>query len=160
MLNSLWSYDLNTKNIKLVVKEEPGLVIKWNPLGDIGIKWSSSVLKIINRDNDLLMTVRLKTLPTKCTFYAPGVYCAAAKDQDALPSSLTPDNYLKGDIKFDDDIYSISLSELLRQSEISALRLFKTYFADSSIDAVHLEVKDDVLFFINRYDKKLYSLSL
>lgn len=157
---SLWSYNLKTKTINTVIREEKGLITKW--FNDKNaLKFSDGLLKIIDNDNQFLALVNFITLPSKCAIdpQTEEMFCAAPEISQ-LSRNITnnlPDNYLKKQIHFDDLLYLVPLTELESGQSNLTLRL---PLIDLSADADHLELVENNLYFIDRYDKKLYKLEL
>lgn len=162
---SLWSYNLSSKTIEAVAKEETGLVIKWVDNGKMGLKLSNGLFFVIDSKNKLLSLVDLLTLPSKCDVSSERLemYCAAPSLESLSTNIIKnlPDEYLKKDLKFKDTIYLIPI-DLLGQSKLLTLKfsLLNALPNNKPIDADHLEIFNNQLLFINRYDKKLYSLEL
>ncbi|TSC89791.1 MAG: hypothetical protein G01um10143_281 [Parcubacteria group bacterium Gr01-1014_3] len=163
LTGSLWSFNLKTSAFRRVIKDEAGLILKWSSSGQEAIKFSS-----LNRQNSLALVnaagislgnlANLITLPSKCTFNLDRIeiYCAAP---NSFGSSALPDDYWKRKIYTADNIYIIPLSSEGHRPLGGALPLFVSS-DDLIIDADQLEVHGDKLYFINRYDNKLYSLAL
>lgn len=158
--SSIWELNITNKNIFPVIKEEAGLDILWAPEGNFGLKFTSDgfdhSFDIIDSRNRLLASLDAITLSSKCAFGLINIYCAIPIT--VPPRIKLPDDYFKRKILFDDLIYSIDFSsgnvQLLDNATNALIAL------DLSLDAEHLEFMDNKLTFINRYDQKLYSLSL
>lgn len=187
--SSLWSLNVSKKTLSSVLIDSPGLETSWSSSATqiMGLAFSSNAngnggkLQLINQDGKKLQTFDFITFPSKCAFYdkpipqdstkpssvtstssktaAPAVpksfltlVCAIPRDGDALNNSALPDAYLKKAIFTSDDFFEINVST----------GEFKSVFSDSSknLDADDVKIFNQSAFFINRYDKKVYSISL
>lgn len=153
---SVWSYNLKTGSVQTVAREESGLSIKWDGSGSDGLRWSFGQLSLIDKSNKTLSNIMLKTLPSKCVFTDIKIYCAAPENQSSTEAGALSDAYLKGTVNLNDNIYSAYLS-IIKTSPTS-YPLVENVSAGTNLD--HLEILNDRLIFINRKDRKLYSLSL
>lgn len=152
-------YFLNLKNNKssLFLKlNNQDLQVSWPTTNEIRLSdkpsasgpnniWSVNVKnKTITKLNDEARP-NVLTLLGKCITADAKTYCAVP--QNLPPETVLPDDYLKRKIYTNDDFYAGD-KLLVKGSE------------DNPVDAVNLLVRDDKLFFINRYDQKLYSLEI
>lgn len=154
MPSSLWSLDLKTKLLKPLFKDELGMALSWSLTGNYGLKLVNISriprVSLINQAGGVLKDLSFVTLPEKCAFGDKKIYCGVPRFiRDGIQ---LPDDYYKKAVYFQDDIYSIDLI-----SGDSALLLKEN---EMLIDAHHLSLGNDKLYFLNRYDNKLYSLSL
>jgi len=155
-LTSAWMIDTKNKTLSPLGTEVNGLMIKWSTNGKTGLQFSSqsegrgSRLNLINEKGAVQANLDFITLPDKCFISEPKIYCAVP---GSIPAkTVLPDDYLKKAVYFRDVFYQIditqnSLSEILSGTE-------------PTLDATNLRLVDNKLFFINRYDNKLYSLEL
>ncbi|AKM78608.1 MAG: hypothetical protein UY31_C0042G0005 [Candidatus Wolfebacteria bacterium GW2011_GWE1_48_7] len=156
-VSDLWKIDLGTKKLSKFLSGR-GLMVQWSPLGDRALKFTTTEgrghkLAVIDDKGVESMSLRFITLPDKCVMAtSTQMYCAIPRDQEALTHMVLPDEYLKRSVYFQDGIYQIDLTT----NGIRAI------FEDEEpkIDATDLTVLDDKILFINRYDRKLYSLQL
>ncbi|MDO8664674.1 MAG: hypothetical protein Q7K44_03990 [Candidatus Liptonbacteria bacterium] len=187
--SSLWSLNISKKTISPVLTDLPGLETAWgsSTTQSMGLAFSSGTngnggkLQLINQDGKKLRTFDFITFPSKCVFYdkpvpqdsikpssatststktvAPVVaksfltlVCAIPRNGDTLNNSPLPDAYLKKALFASDDFFEINVSS----GEI------KSVFSDSSknLDADDVKIFNQSVFFINRYDKKVYSIAL
>ena len=155
-LTSAWIVDVKNKTLSPLGTEVNGLMIKWSTNGKTGLQFSSqsegrgSRLNLINEQGAIQATLDFITLPDKCFISEPKIYCAVPENISA--KTVLPDDYLKRAVYFRDVFYQIdinqnSLSEILAGIE-------------PALDVTHLNLVDNKLFFINRYDNGLYSLEL
>lgn len=152
---SLWRLDLKTKSVNRIVREEPGLMVAWSEKGDYALKfsvpdraWNLSVIDTSGRAQSRFTLGT--TIPAKCALQYPLFYCAVPKNSS--PRDVWPDGYLKRAFYTDDSIFlwnadTNRLTELYNSSQ-------------GIIDATILSVHQDKLLFLNRYDERLYELSL
>lgn len=80
------------------------------------------------------------------------LYCAIPRDAEKLSRSFLPDDYYKMTLLTADDFYRI---DLINGNAAPIL-------ADpgQTIDASNLKIFNNKLFFVNRYDQKLYAITL
>ncbi len=80
------------------------------------------------------------------------LYCGVPRDQNALSSTRLPDDYEMGSLFTSDNIYRIN----------TASGNIDTLFDDQSqnVDVSDMKIFNNALFFINRYDQKIYSIAL
>ncbi len=153
---SAWSVDTKNKTIASLTTEISGLMIKWSTDGKIGLEFLSQFqgtvrsLNLIDNKGSIQANLDFMTLPDKCLIAEPKIYCAIPQNIPA--KTILPDDYLKRAVYFQDSFYQIditqnSFSEILGGTELT-------------IDAVNLKLINNKLFFVNRYDNKLYSLDL
>lgn len=156
-ISDMWRVDLKTKTIKKFLSDR-GLMVRWAPFGTRALKFTTTEgrvhkLALIDDKGVEQAAVKFVTLPNKCVMTGPTqMYCAIPRDQGALAKMALPDDYLKRKVYFKDGIYQIDITN----NGIRAI-----YEEDApAIDATDLTVLNDRILFINRYDRKLYSLKL
>lgn len=156
-VSDMWKVDIATKKLSKFLSDR-GLMVQWSSLGDRALKFTTTEgrnhkLAIIDEKGAELMALRFITMPDKCAITTPTqMYCAIPRDQEALSHMVLPDEYLKREVYFQDGIYQIDL----------ATNGIRAIYEDEEpvIDATNLTVLEDRILFINRYDRKLYSLKL
>ena len=188
--SSLWSLNVSKKTLSPLLSDMPGLETVWgsSTIQTMGLAFSSGAngnggqLRLINQDGKKFQTFDFITFPSKCAFYdkiispdstrsstttistssktaapvAPKfslmLVCAVPRDGDALNNNPLPDAYLKKALFTSDDFFEINVST----------GEFKSVFSDSSknLDADNVKIFNQSVFFINRYDKKIYSIGL
>ena len=144
------------------------------PLTGLLAKWSAALKQGLlfgggERNNFLFLTdengsplvdlSRFITLPNKCAFddAAGIIFCAVPKEVPA--DTVLPDDYFKRKLYTDDEVYSFTA--VSDESGKRRLKTEKYYeFDPLTIDADNLTIKNGKLYFINRYDEKIYSLDL
>jgi len=152
---SLWSLNLRSKSLRLIVREENGLMIRWGDRGKLGLKSTTAGrdihLSLINNNNQSLRPVRLPpTLTSKCVFEGEIIYCAVPA---SIPSAaVLPDDYLKDRVYFSDGFRSWDTAT----GTVTAIPINQS----APVDAEKLTKLQNKLLFINRYDRKLYSLGI
>jgi len=161
---SAWIVDTKKKTINPInplgqtgsISPINGLMIKWSRNGKVGLQFSSQPegregrLNLINEEGVIQAGLDFITLPDKCFISEPKIYCAIPKDIPA--KTILPDDYLKKAVYFRDAIYQIDIN----QNTIT--EVFTE--TEPAIDATHLNLVNNKLLFINRYDDKLYSIEL
>jgi len=153
---SIWSFDISKKTFSLLIDKKQGLDINWSSDGKIGFMFSSSlegrnrVLNLITDAGEIRASFDLTTLPEKCFVSDPKIYCAVP--QSVSEKAALPDDYLKNAVYFVDSIYQIDIAQ----------NSFDLIFDGSgnAIDAFKPDLKAGQLFFINKYDNRLYALEI
>jgi hypothetical protein len=180
--SSLWAFSFKNASLAPLIEDRFGLETEWSagtPL--LGTAFTANgnnqggALSIVDQNGKTLKNLDFLTLPSKCIFYiepamtvvsstgssspasAPPtsstlLLCAVPRDRRPLDLSELPDAYLKKALFTADDIYSIDPMT----GDAKALFSDKT----KNLDVSALKIFDGVLYFVNRYDKKLYSLPL
>ncbi len=156
---SIWAVDVIKKTLSRLTageKDLNGLIINWSPDGKIGLQFSSfadgrnRVLNLINDQGEIKANIEFMTLPEKCFVSDPKIYCAIPK---SIPDKASlPDDYLKNALYFVDSIYQIDITQNSFEEILNGSSL--------AIDAFGLKLADGKLFFINKYDNRLYILGL
>jgi hypothetical protein len=169
---SIWLFNIPSQTLSVVSYEALGVESLWNTSGSalvFSAKSSNAGGQLALRDTTGgQKTFSFVTLPSKCTFGPSAatpsttstvnpssmIYCAAPVDQDTFSIVRLPDEYDQKIYFSDDAFYSIdsttgSLNEIFSFSE-----------ADRDLDATHMKVFNNILFFINCYDQKVYALAL
>lgn len=170
---SALTYNLQSGILAPIATEVPGLTMQWSdtsfipetPMGLELINNSSNLggsLALMDISGNTLQQLRFLTLPSKCSFVlatstpttssTPYLYCGIPRDQNTLSTSHLPDDYNQMSLFTSDDIYRIDL----QTGETD------TIFDDASqnMDVSDLKFFNNTVFFINRYDQKLYGLQL
>lgn len=188
--SSLWSLNILKKTLSPLLSGLPGLETVWGSSTTqvMGLVFSSAAngnggkLQLVNQEGKKLHSIDFLTFPSKCAFYdkiispdstrssttaastssktsapvAPKssltLVCAVPRDGDALNNNPLPDAYLKKAIFTSDDFFEINVST----------GDLKNIFSDSSknLDADDVKIFNQSVFFINRYDKRVYSIGL
>ncbi|MBT9171290.1 MAG: hypothetical protein DDT18_01663 [Actinobacteria bacterium] len=158
---SAWNVDIKNKTFKpLWPIDLSGLMINWSidgrTDGKLGLQFNSGKegskdsLILINEKGEKRANLDFLTLPNKCFFAEPKIYCAVPLE---IPKdTILPDDYLKRAVYFKDFLYQIDINQNSLSDIFSA--------SEPVIDAVRLFISGNQLLFINRYDDRLYSLEL
>jgi hypothetical protein len=182
---SAWDFNLSTSALEPIVYETPGFDAIWNggamstgaqasPASiPFGLEFSSGNdglgggLTLIDSSGNALQQIKFITLPSKCDFATqtpvsggtsgatssvPYLFCGVPRDQSDLAYNHLPDDYNQLALFTVDDLYRINL----QTGAIDAV------FNDSTqnLDVSDIKLFNNILFFINRYDNKLYAISL
>jgi hypothetical protein len=176
---SAWSFTLSSASLAPIVYETPGLATIWNSGATaaattssipFGLQFSSGndglggYLTLIDDYGNTLQQIKFVTLPSKCSFASQAptgggatssasyLFCGVPRDQTDLAYNHLPDDYNQLALFTIDDLYRINL-------QTGAI---DTVFDDpsQSLDISDVKLFNNILFFINRYDNKLYAISL
>jgi len=170
---SLWSFDIAKNTMKSFIDGGAGLEVLWGR-NDQGLLFSSQAngqggtLVLISSPLSAVgnvssnQTLSFLTLPEKCSFFtvpassstpaAENLVCAIPRDIGLIAQAALPDDYQKHALVTEDNIYSIAFGA----------GTFTPLMNDPNrkVDATHLKIVGQKLYFINRADQKLYVSSL
>lgn len=178
---SSWLYNIQNRTLAPVALENPGLETQWsNTTTTLGLVFSA---KSGNSGGSLALVsatggskaVSFATLPSKCGFSliittsttptsttvkvpkivstsSLSIFCAVPRDQQTFSIARLPDEYEQKILFTADDFYKINAMD----------GTLNTVFSDQgqTLDATNLKMFNNTLFFINRYDSRLYAISL
>jgi hypothetical protein len=159
--SSIWSLNIKNKAFQLLSPIEfEGLMVKWSVdaavKNKLGLQFNSRLegregsLILINEKGEKQANLNFLTLPDKCHFSEPQIYCAVPSEIPA--QTVLPDDYLKRAFYSNDFIYQIDIAQNSFTEILSA--------GNPIIDAVGLRFIEGKLLFVNRYDNKLYQFNL
>lgn len=153
-----FAYKLNTTTGALtkIIGNVPGLtILPSRNLSYILVGRGNESLSLsAYKTNDVLSAIQsLNTMPEKCVWSKKDLdvfYCAVPK---TIPSGVYPDDWYKGNVSFNDDIWKIDL-----ETGFSSLLVSPTKEVGQEIDAVNLNLSstDNYLTFINKKDLTLW----
>lgn len=153
----VWAVDIKAKTLDFLVSGQ-GLMVNWANDGRLGIKFAvsgsgrDSRSTLIDAKGVDKASFDFLALPDKCFFPKPKIYCAIPRFHNAIRDPLLPDDYLKRAVYYKDFIYQI---------DVDANSFEPLYDSvEPAIDARRLNLNGNELFFINRYDNKIYGLEL
>ncbi len=164
---SVLFFDSQKNTVTPVVYENAGTESIWgvNATNTLGLVFEGngggSILRLITTTGAVYHTLTSLTLPSKCVFSvesAPSstptsyLYCGIPTDPSAISSAQLSDNYNMMSLFTSDEITRINTASGARD----------VLWSDSSqnVDATDLKFFNGTLFFVNRYDQKLYALTL
>ncbi len=151
-----WSADPVKKTLKkldILGSALDTIMLRWFKKSGLGLRLSAPTvnttnLSLVHVAGAELLGLPFKTLPDKCAFAnADLLYCAVPNN---LPARANlPDDYFQKKIFTTDSIISYNLETLEERVLFSG-----------EVDATELNILGNQLFFINRYDEKIYSLKI
>lgn len=147
--SSAWSFDLTKKTLSLITTPQAGFMASWSsfaPFDALAYVPTVGVRAISAKGTAITLTSA--SLPDKCAFgkYEAAYYCAVMR---TVPKGM-PDSYLQK------AAYSIDSLVAFSRSGESKL-LWDSQAKGEPFDATNLKQIGDTLYFINRYDNRLYS---
>ncbi len=151
---SIWELNLKTLEMRTVFSEEPGLLLKIFPDLSGGVKFSSpDKLLLATIGGEIKRAFTIKTVPDKCGGSGEKFYCFVPTN---IPgNAFLPDDYFKNKLRFIDGLYEIDQKtgedKVVLQSGAGGI---------PAIDGENVSLKGDRLYFINKYDKRLYRINL
>lgn len=167
---SAFFYNIVTRTITPTLEDQFGVVARWDRSG-IGLLLGSGSsgrtgnLRVIGKNGATLKNFTLLTIPSKCAFLAPPtgtstqtvpdptyLVCGVPRDVKILTSSVIPDDYLQKEIYTSDDFYKIDVASGNIDDVLAGI--------EKQFDADDLRTFNNRVFFVNRYDQKLYTVSL
>lgn len=151
---SVWELNTKTLDWKIVFKEQAGIIFKIFPDLSGGIRFSSpNKFSLVSPSGEIKMDFPIKTLPEKCGGTGNRFYCFAPVN--ILEGVFLPDDYFKNKVFFLDAFYKIDQktgeSPIVFQSGVDGIPL---------IDGENLSIVGERVYFVNRYDKRLYRINL
>ena len=152
----LWRLDLQKKTMVAVLPEVSGFLTAWTVDGkyffetdakqrDVGLVQPATLSRL---------STGLSSVPEKCAGAAAGQFVCAAPALNNAP--LNPLVYLQRAQHSTDTIILLSL----RAGELIPSLVYDGLSEQPSVDATQLRTIGNTLYFVNRYDQKLYSLPL
>lgn len=168
--SSLLRFDAKKRTLSFIARDKLGLETIWDKKGARGLSFAAGanqrggLLSLLDAQGQALRQLSVATLPSKCVFgestatssaasaSSTMLYCAVPRDSQEFGRSQLPDAYEKRILFTEDGIRSINLQSGAQ----------KTLWNEQSValDATRLKIFGGRLYFINRLDQKLYSLSL
>jgi hypothetical protein len=167
---SIWIFDSLKNTITPIIYETSGVESVWGNTasGTLGLVFQStggnSSLKLVTPSGTTYHALTFLTLPSKCAFATGTVptasssitssylYCGIPADSSLPSSAQLPDDYNMMSLFTSDTITRINASS----GEEDVLWNDPT----QNIDTTDLKFFNKTLFFVNRYDQKLYALTL
>ncbi|MBI5306587.1 hypothetical protein HZB04_03325 [Candidatus Wolfebacteria bacterium] len=154
--NEIWAISVKNKTL-VMLGRDTGLIVNWAKDGSYGLKFSANqkgegALNLIDKEGAVKANLNFKTMPEKCAITVNKIYCAVSYERTTIKEPFLPDDYLKKAVYFSDFIYEVDINE----------NNFKTIFNETEpvLDAFNVSLFDDKILFMNKYDNKLYSLTL
>jgi len=171
---SAWKINILTKKLTPLFSDKTSLSLTSDSVGANILasfdKAGALALSLFDKQGELLKELVVKTLPSKCDFNieeeiekavsANGkdkttqktyLYCAAPKNFEVITGELMVDSYGKKEVFSLDNFFKFSVPS----GSFSLI-----YEGPEGLDASEVQVADEKLYFINRYDNKLYSIKL
>lgn len=154
--DTIMAFDLRARTFSLFAFGQ-GLAVAWSDNGSLGLKFDSGnghtpTLTLIDADGALVGTLGFTTLPSKCAIAPPQLYCGVPASHTSTEEPALPDAYLMHHTYFTDTLSLIDLG-------VNTITPFASA-GGRAIDADHLMLGASRLFFINRYDKRVYGARL
>lgn len=153
-----YMYSLNSSTGKMVkiLSKVKGLTTLADPTGDKVLynttTQSGPKLGIYTISKNSYTDTGLYGLPEKCTWSNENIYCAIPNEINGFQY---PDVWYQGQVSFNDTFYQI-------QSGTGVTRELANSTLETPVDGVHLflDDKDQTIYFINKKDSTLWSLSI
>lgn len=157
--NASWRYSIKNKTLSRIGESEKGLVVRWSGDGSIGLRYTPtqpSSLVAIDRTGKKMTTWSVQTVPEKCFLDSALILCATPKGKTPL---RLRDAYLQRAL-YTQDV--ITATPLLSGAPVveKMTTLFPTNDSELIIDAEQLVRVGGTLYFVNRYDQRLYAVPL
>ncbi len=162
-LISVYLLNIQTRELKKIIKDKYGLSVLVSPEGDKLIfsetdnQGQNPRLKLANLNSGSIQQLNFFTLPEKCSWSQDNrtLFCAVPK---SIPETAKlPDDYYENKIFFKDNLWKINL-DTREVTEIYQVKNSDQQFYD--IESLYLPRMEDYLIFINQRDGLLYSLEL
>jgi hypothetical protein len=180
---SIWLFDAQKSTMTPIVYENSGAESMWNnaTTGTLGLVFDNggrnSTLQLVTPLGTIYHALSFLTLPSKCSFSIATTTIAAATTTTSTTKSSKPTtssvSYLYCGVPLDINAFSSAqLSDNYNMmASFTSDQILRINVADGSwnilwndptqnIDATDLRFFNNTLFFVNRYDQKLYALTL
>lgn len=151
---TVWYLDLNKKTLGYFGSGKGYGVVFSSPY-NFGVSFTSQAkdkvgLSLIDKSGNNLADIYLSTLVQKCSFAfdQKNLFCAVPYANNSQFTPTLPDDYLKQAINFKDYLYQIDLDS----SDINPILSSESFVADIS----NIKSAKNQVFFVNKYDGKLY----
>lgn len=149
---SLWSFHIKNRTMERLIRDARGLMVRWANNGTTGLslyvnEQTIPFFEFIDGSGRVVIRAPFATLPQKCAL-EEAIICAVPQK----PLQNLPDSYLKREAYSEDALFAWNpitgkLQELFGQDE-------------GIIDAEMLQVANGKLYFLNRYDRRIYEFEL
>ncbi|MDP2629487.1 MAG: hypothetical protein Q8P45_02170 [Candidatus Harrisonbacteria bacterium] len=152
----LWQLSSNYTSLSKV-EEKPGLMVAFSPYDSSRLVFSNSSLpksaELIHISaSGVRRSLDFVTLPSKCAFVEDGDFACAVPSESA---KNYPDEYLQGGAYTNDRLVFID-GRSGQQTTLFSSKEENSFL----LDAKELKIVGERLYFINRYDQRLYSIDL
>lgn len=152
----IWEANIKKKTLRLFT-DGNGLAVNWSKDGALGLRFivnqkGEIKLNLIDNEGAIKADLDFSTLADKCLISLSKIYCAVPKNYNSVKEPILPDEYLKRAVYSNDAVYEVDLAENSSKKILDENR--------AAIDAVSFSLSGNRLFFINRYDNKLYGFNL
>lgn len=177
---SVFLFDIAKKTFSSPVIDAPGAMLLWDAAASRALEFfgnqtaKGGSFRIISAAGEAINKFQFLTLPEKCLFVPEAlptstvatstkpkilpppeersIICAIPSDQSVLAQKTIPDEYYKRSFFTADNIYKINLNDGVA-SLLSGV-------ANREADIQNITLSGNKLFFLNRADSKIYSLSI
>jgi hypothetical protein len=165
--------DIPTRTASVIAHNQLGLMVNWSPYRNEGLLFRTNenlrggAMFLYTNNGSVKREFQIVTMPSKCVFsdieptstsskLASTVICGVPVSSAVIQSRYMPDSYLKNGFFMPDSLYRIDLET----GAVDNLLLAAGVIEDYSLDVVSPKVFNDTLFFVNRFDERLYGLAL
>lgn len=166
--SSIFKFDTDKKTLTRIVQGK-GAHATWDTEALRGVVFIANdrgggSLSLVDSDGNIEKRLSFVTLPSKCAFETKmlepqagsaaqkktTLVCAVPRDRRRFESAILPDSYYQKELLTEDSFYRVDLTT----GAIAAI-----FDKESvSIDASDVRIKNNRVYFINRYDGLLYSI--
>lgn len=150
--SSVWKVDVASSTINNIIAPQTGMIASFSEASPYMMVFSRYALALESSIDGTTILSLPQTLPSKCAWGESAIYCGVP--QGYPKGVILPDSYLQRAFYSVDSLYRIDLST--KQSGEVTLSNLPALDINSPI----LLENQELLIFINRYDQKLYSMSL
>lgn len=155
-MSGAWSYSIKQKTLWQLLPRARGQWAQFTPNAGGFLYTAQAGNQLLDTAGVVESRIPFNTLPTKCFLERPIVYCAVS--YGGLSLSAAPDAYLDKTSLSGDSILSFSL--LGERSYRETTTHFDGEKTGTAFDASSVSKRGSKLYFINRYDSRVYSLEL
>lgn len=170
---NLLSLDIRKGTFTSVIRDWAGLDVLWDTTSQTGVAFQANknsgggTMSLLGETGIVSRKFSFTTLPKEKCFFGPELtetlntstlpasktsllYCAIPKNTDQFLSNYLPDAYFQKEVMTDDSLVKINL-ETGAVTDLSKP-------INEPVDATHLKAGRTYIYFINRYNNKLYRL--
>lgn len=151
----VWKFNMDDKELIQILSPTRGLVMDWQE-DDIVFEFEydgeNSWFNILDGDLNNVLPVPFTTFPSKCNSADEKIYCFVPVS--SLENMELPEDYLKSKFYTSDSLYELDIESKSLKQKVSADDF------NINVDALYPEKIGGSVYFINKYDKGLYRLTI
>lgn len=151
----VWKFNMDDKDLIQILSPTKGLVMNWDEGGTVfefEYDGEDSWFNILDGDLTNVFPVPFTTFPSKCNGADDKIYCFVPVS--SLENLELPDDYFKSKFYTSDSLYELDIESKELKQKVSADDF------NINVDALDPKKIGGSIYFINKYDKGLYRLTI